>query len=118
MDSLKNTTQAVKEFCEARDWDQFHSPKELAIGISNEANELLSLFRFKSKEEMEKMLKDDAKRQQISQELADVLYFLLRFSQMYDFDLLEAIKEKMEINNRKYPVEKSKGKNVKYNELD
>ena len=63
---------------------------------------------------MEKMLKDDAKDNRYLR-LADVL--LLRFSQMYDFDLLEAIKEKMEINNRKYPVEKSKGKNVKYNEL-
>lgn len=118
MDSLKNTIQAVREFCEVRDWDQFHSPKELAIGISNEANELLSIFRFKTDAEMDLIMSNESKRKSISQELADVLFFLVRFSQLYDFDLIKSIQEKVEINQKKYPVEKSRGKNDKYDELD
>lgn len=118
MDSLEHTIETVRDFCEARDWDQFHSPKELGIGISNEANELLSIFRFKTDEEMKDIMRDELKRKDISQELADVMFFLVRFSQMYDFDLIQSIKEKVKINNQKYPVEKSKGRNVKYDEFD
>ena len=109
---LKNN---VKEFCEKRDWDQFHNPKELAIGISTEANELLQIFRFKSEEDMKRVMSSD-KRIEVEEELADVLYFVLRFAQMNNIDLSSAVSNKIEKNDKKYPAEKVKGCNKKYNE--
>ena len=106
----------VKKFCNARDWDQFHNPKDLAIGLSTESNELLDLFRFKSEEQMHEMMKDNNKREKISEELSDVFFFLLRFSEMYGFDMEEGLIEKIRKNELKYPVDKAKGKNQKYTE--
>lgn len=113
---LETLTQQVKAFCELRDWDQYHTPKDLAIGLSTESNELLDLFRFKSEEQMRAMMQDTAKRQAISEELADIFFFLLRFSQMYDFDMAKGLEDKIEKNNQKYPIDKVKGKNLKYSE--
>lgn len=113
------TVQAMKDrvqgFCEIRDWSRFHNQKDLAIGISTEANELLSEFRFKTAEEMAKM-KTDGASIQVKQELADVLFFVLRFAQMYDVDLDDALTAKLALNNKRYPVEQVKGKNNKYDE--
>ena len=113
LDFLKNK---VKEFCEKRDWDQFHDPKELAIGISTEANELLQIFRFKSKKDMLNLMKSQ-KRAQIEEELSDVLYFVLRFAQMNEIDLSDALMEKLSKNEQKYPLNLSKGSNKKYDEF-
>ena len=112
IEELKNK---VKEFCEKRDWDQFHNPKELSIGISTEANELLQLFRFKSEEDMKNLMNSD-KRIEVEEELADVLYFVLRFAQMNNIDLSSAVSNKIDKNDKKYPAEKVKGCNKKYNE--
>ena len=114
VEDLKNQ---VRKFCEDRDWDQFHNPKELAIGISTEANELLQLFRFKSEEDMKKLMQT-SKKDDVEEELADVLYFVLRFAQMNNIDLSTAIKSKIEKNSKKYPLEKAKGCNKKYNEYN
>ncbi|PIP64995.1 nucleotide pyrophosphohydrolase [Candidatus Peregrinibacteria bacterium CG10_big_fil_rev_8_21_14_0_10_49_16] len=108
--------QLVQEFCDERDWSQFHSPKELAIGIVLEASELLEHFRFLSDAQMQALLASPVKKQEVEEELADVFCFLLRFSQMYDIDLSEALRKKMRKNAEKYPVEKAKGKNKKYTE--
>lgn len=91
LEILKNE---VREFSEKRDWGQFHNPKELAIGISTEANELLQIFRFKSEEDMRKMMKSE-KREEVEEELADVLYFVLRFAQMNNVDLSSAVLKKI-----------------------
>jgi len=114
VEELKNK---VKEFCVARDWDQFHTPKELAIGMSTEANELLQLFRFKSEDDMKRFMASDRKIE-AEEELADIAYFVLRFAQMNNIDLTSSMIKKMEKNNKKYPVEKAKGSNKKYNEYD
>lgn len=114
--TLQSLKSCVKEFCALREWDQFHTPKDLAIGISTEANELLSLFRFKTDKQMEDMLKDLNKRNEIEEELSDVLYFVLRFAQLYDIDLNTAFMKKMKQNNEKYSLDFSKGNNKKYNE--
>lgn len=106
----------VKKFCEDRDWDQYHNPKDLAIGISTESAELLDLFRFKSEKEVASMLSDTKKREIIGEELADVLYFVLRFAQKNKFDLSGELSRKIRKNNERYPVEKAKGSNKKYNE--
>ena len=113
--SIEELKNKVKEFCEKRDWDQFHNPKELAIGISTEANELLQIFRFKSENDMKKLLSSD-KKTDVEEELADVLYFVLRFAQMNNIDLSSAVAKKIEKNDKKYPAEKVKGCNKKYNE--
>lgn len=111
---LNELIESIKEFCEQRDWDQYHNPKDLAIGISTEAAELLDLFRFKNGNEIQQTLTN--RRELIEDELADVLFFVLRFAQMNDIDLKEALDHKMAKNAVKYPVDKVKGNNKKYNE--
>ncbi|MDP1694487.1 MAG: nucleotide pyrophosphohydrolase [Candidatus Woesearchaeota archaeon] len=120
MDSKTNIQELkdkIKDFCDKRDWDQFHNPKDLAIGIITEASELLELFRFKSEQEMEAMFANQEKRVKISEELADILYFILRLAQKYNIDLTTEVHNKMAKNEKKYPIEKAKGSNKKYNEL-
>ena len=119
MDHLTNVhelKEKVKNFCEVRDWDQFHSAKELAIGIVTEAGELLDLFRYKSPEEIEALFVSE-KRVQIVEELSDVFYGVLRLAQRYDIDLTTELLSKMALNDKKYPVDKIKGSNKKYNEI-
>ena len=116
--SIKVLKDKVQSFCEERDWDQFHNPKDLAIGISTEANELLDLFRFKSEEDMMNMLNDSVKRCSIEEELADTFFFILRFAQRNNMDLAEILYKKMKKNALKYPVEKAKGSNLKYTEYE
>ena len=106
----------VRGFCEERDWDQFHTPKELAVGIATEAAELLAMFRFLSDEETHGVLESD-RRVEVENELADVMFFVLRFAQRFDVDLGLALERKIELNGQKYPVEKSKGRNLKYTDL-
>jgi len=109
--------QLVKKFCEDREWDKYHSPKNLAIGIVTEASELLEIFRWKSEDESYNLLKDPKKLEKIRHELADVLYFVLRFAQKYNIDLTNALIEKLKINEERYPIEKAKGSDKKYTEL-
>lgn len=107
----------VKQFCTDRDWDQYHNAKELAIGVTTESAELLEIFRFKSQEEIDRMFNTPDAREKISDEMADVLFFLLRMAQKYDIDLADAFNAKTAKNERKYPVEKARGSNKKYDEL-
>jgi NTP pyrophosphatase (non-canonical NTP hydrolase) len=107
----------LQKFCEAREWDQFHNPKELAIGLITEASELLEHFRFQSEEQVKLMLKNPESRLKIADELADTFFFVLRFAQLHGFDLADAYFAKMERNEKKYPVEKARGSNKKYTDL-
>lgn len=116
MTQLEQLQALVSAFCDQRDWAQYHSLKELTIGLSTESNELLQLLRFKSDEEILALLK--TKPELIQDELADVFYFLLRIADLYQIDLDGALRSKMIQNEAKYPIEKSKGKNLKFNELD
>lgn len=115
--SVDKLKALVKRFCEERDWDQFHGPKDLAIGLVTEASELLELFRFKTENEIQHLINSSEKRKLIEEELADTFYFLIRFSQRYKIDLTQSLIDKMEKNALRYPVEKSKGNNKKYNEF-
>lgn len=114
--TIHDLKKKVQNFCEEREWDCFHNPKDLAIGISTEANELLEIFRFKSSKQMDEMFRDDVTKTHIEEEIADVLFFVLRFAQMNHLDLEECIDDKLQKNTKKYPVEKSRGNNLKYNE--
>ena len=106
--------EKVKKFCEERDWDQFHNIKDLALALSIETSELLEIFRWKNPQEVEEVLKN--KRGDIEDELADILYFLLRIAQMNNIDLSDALDKKIEKNEKRYSVDKFKGSNNKYNE--
>ncbi len=114
--TIEELKDKIKHFCEVRDWDQFHNAKDLAIGIVTEASELLDQFRFKSNEEIENLFKSQETRNKISDELADVLYFVLRLAQKYQIDLADEFERKMRKNELKYPIEKAKGLNKKYTE--
>jgi NTP pyrophosphatase (non-canonical NTP hydrolase) len=115
--SIHDLKEKIRKFCEDRDWDQYHSAKELTIGIVTEASELLEHFRFKSEKQIDKMFSDTEKRKEIIEELSDTFYFVLRLAQRYNIDLTAELKEKMKKNEVKYPVEKSKGSNKKYTEF-
>ena len=109
MGDIEEIIEALKQFRNDRDWEQFHNPKDLAIAISIEANELLELFLWKKAE--------DAKREKVKEELADILSYAFLLAEKYKFDIKEIVLDKIEKNGQKYPVEKSKGTAKKYNEL-
>ena len=113
LDTLKHR---LREFAEARDWDQFHSPKNLSMALSAEVAEIVEHFQWLT-EEKSKTLSQD-KLAEVETELADTLIYLIRLADKLDIDLLKAAKNKIEINEQKYPVEKAKGSAKKYTELD
>ena len=106
----------MREFCDARDWEQFHTPKDLAIGMATEAAELLQIFRFKANDEVAALLNRIETKQEIENEVADVLFFVLRFADLNDVDLVSALERKLEENARRYPLEKARGSNRRYDE--
>ena len=104
MDRLDAMTTQVRDFCDARDWRKYHTPKELAIGMATESSELLQLFRFMSDEHIAEMFQDPRQRQTIEEEVADTLLFLLRFADLNDIDLQAALSSKLKRNGERYPV--------------
>ena len=105
----------IRKFIDDRDWDQFHNLKDLAISLNLEASEVLEHFQWKTNEEIEKHI--ESNRDDVGEELADVLYWTLLIANKADIDLAEAFTEKMDKNATKYPIEKSKGNHIKYTEL-
>jgi NTP pyrophosphatase (non-canonical NTP hydrolase) len=114
-DSLSRLTKTIRDFCNARDWKQFHNPKDLAISISLEAAEVLDLFQWKSPQEIQEYLKYH--KSGLADELVDVLYFVLLMADRSDIDLAEAFEAKMKKNEKKYPVNKARGNHKKHTEL-
>jgi NTP pyrophosphatase (non-canonical NTP hydrolase) len=117
MSELKFLQDKIQKFCEERDWDQFHGIKDLAIGVSTEAAELLELFRFLNPEQCRELLQNPAKREKIEDEVADVFFFILRICQRNQIDLAQVLERKMAKNAKAYPVEKARGSNKKYDEF-
>lgn len=115
MAKINDLTKRIIAFRDARDWKQFHNPKDCAISLSLEASEVLEHFQWKSKEEMEKYVIEQ--KGEIGEELADVLYWVLLMSHDLKIDVLDALEKKIKKNEEKYPVEKAKGKHTKYNKL-
>ena len=110
MSELNTLTQSLLAFRNARDWEQFHNPKDLAVAISVEAGELLEQFLWKQPNE--------ANREKVKEEIADIMAYALLLAHHYGFDAAEIIKEKIAKNELKYPVDKAKGNARKYNEFD
>ena len=108
--------EQAKEMGDLSENAEYHDAKDLAIGVSTEAAELLEHFRFKTPEQIKAFFLDTKKREDIEDEMADVLFFLLCMAQRYDVDIAKALARKLEKNNKKYPVLKVKGQNKKYSE--
>lgn len=115
MKSLEELTREIVAFRDARDWKQFHNPKDLAISLVLEATEVLEHFQWKNTEEMSTHVQ--ANKTDIGEELADTLYWIILMSNDLGIDILEALERKMIKNSVKYPVEKAKGKHTKYSNL-
>jgi NTP pyrophosphatase (non-canonical NTP hydrolase) len=109
MSDIQEIIQKLIEFRNERDWEQFHNAKDLAVAISIEAGELLELFLWKKAEEADK--------EKIKKELADIFAFAFLLADKYDLNVKEIVMQKIDENQRKYPLEKAKGTAKKYNEL-
>lgn len=109
---MKETEEIIDElikFRNERDWEQFHNAKDLALAINIEAGELLELFLWKKFE--------DANREKVKEELADIFSFAFLLAEKYEFDVKDIVLEKIKTNKKKYPVDKAKGTSKKYDEL-
>ncbi len=113
--NIEKIKSILKQFSEERDWEQFHSPKNLSMALSVESSELLEIFQWLTEEESSNLADD--KKQHAKEEIADIAIYLLRICTKLDIDLEEAILEKMKKNELKYPVKKAKGSAKKYTEL-
>ena len=115
MGEIKEITEKIKKFRDERDWGQFHNHKDVALSLVLEASEVLEHFQWKSPEEVNKCA--EVNKEELSDELADVAIYLLELADNLKIDLPKAIETKMKKNAVKYSVEKSKGRNEKYNKL-
>ena len=114
-DPFTELRDAQRAFATARDWDQFHSPKNLASALSVEAAELLEHFQWMTEDASRALA--PAQRDAVRLELADVLLYLVRIADKLDIDLAAAARDKLALNAGKYPVEKARGSSRKYSEL-
>ena len=109
MEGLK---KQIKEFIQARDWEQYHAPKNLAMAMSVEAAEIVEIYQWKENDQT--LTPEEV--EELRQEIGDVLVYLLELADKYGIDIIQAAKDKMVLNEKKYPVEKVKGKAWKYTE--
>jgi dCTP diphosphatase len=114
-DSIEAITAEIRAFRDARDWLQFHAPKELAVAIAAEAGELLQHFVWQSAAQSEKRAEE--RKEAIADEIADVAILLFELADNLRIPLAEAMRGKLARNDQRYPVEKARGSNRKYNEL-
>ena len=109
MEELKTK---IKTFINERDWEQYHAPKNLAMALSVEAAEIVEIFQWKKREDP----LSDIEVEQLRQEIGDVLVYLLELADKYNIDIIKAAKDKLILNQKKYPADKVKGKAKKYTE--
>ncbi len=107
----------LRQFSSERDWDQFHSPKNLAMALAAEAGELVELFQWLTEAQSMELAKDESKLSRVGEEVADVLIYLLRLTDKLGIDLDLAVEQKIHSNAEKYPVELAKGNSLKYTEF-
>ena len=109
MEELKTK---IKAFINERDWEQYHAPKNLAMALSVEAAEIVEIFQWKKGEDP----LSDIEVEQLRQEIGDVLVYLLELADKYNIDIIKAAKDKLILNQKKYPADKVKGRAKKYTE--
>ena len=114
-DSISELTAQIQTFVDARDWRKFHNAKDLAVAISAEAGELMQHFVWQQDDQIERRLENH--REEIASEIADVAILLFEFADNLGMNLGEVMQAKIARNDVRYPVEKSRGNNLKYSEL-
>ncbi len=112
MSELNKLMQKIRKFADDRDWDQYHSPKNLSMALIVESAELVEHFQWMTEEQSSNVSSEA--HEQIGHELADIFVYLLRLSDKLDIDLVEAANRKIELNEEKYPAEKVRGSSKKY----
>ncbi|MDG1097454.1 MAG: nucleotide pyrophosphohydrolase [Methylophilaceae bacterium] len=113
-DSLDNLRARINQFVHERDWAQFHSPKNLSMAMIVEAGEIVEHFQWMTEAESRNL--DAEKKAQVGQELSDTFVYLLRIAEVCGIDLIDSANKKIDLNAKKYPIEKAKGSNAKYTE--
>jgi len=102
--TIKELKDKGKEFAEARNWDEFHNAKDLAIGIITESSELLEHFRFKTNDQIEELFTIEKSRNEIAEEMADIMIFSLRLADKYNIDISDEFLKKLKKNEKRFPV--------------
>jgi len=115
MSDIKYLTDKIIKHRDARNWKQFHNPKDVSISLAIEAAEVMEHFQWKNTKEMEEYVKTH--KEHIGEELADVLFYLLLMSYDLGIDIVKAFNKKLKKNEKKYPIEKARGSHKKYTEL-
>ena len=114
---LENAQQRLAEFARERDWEQFHSPKNLVMALAGEVGELVAIFQWLTPEEAAAVMTDPRRAAQVRTEVADVSAYLLRLVDVLGLDLLSVLAEKITLNETRYPIDLSRGRADKYDEL-
>ncbi len=112
---IQELQASLRRFAEERDWEQFHSPKNLAAALSVEAAELLEHFQWLTEEQSRSLSPEQ--QEQVGEEIADVLLYLLQLADKLQIDPMDAAKKKLALNAEKYPVERARGTSRKYTDL-
>jgi dCTP diphosphatase len=115
--SFDQVDSRIREFSHLRNWDRFHQPKNLILAAMGELGELAEILQWKTDAEVVEYLSTIEGKGRMSEEIADVVIYLMRLCQTQNIDLFDAILEKMDLNEINYPVEKSKDNSAKYSEL-
>lgn len=115
MNDIEKIKLQLREFAQERNWEQYHSPKNLAMALSVEVSEIVEIFQWLTQEESRNLPPD--KVEKVKEEIGDVMIFLTSLADKLDIDPIEAAHDKIKINNKKYPVEKAKGSAKKYKDL-
>ena len=114
---LEDLLRKIQAFSDERDWSQFHTAKNLILAIASEVGELAEVVQWKTDQEAINYLETKEGKTKLSEEIADITIYLLRLCQSQNLDFIKIINAKIQINEQKYPVSKSKGNALKYNEL-
>ena len=112
---MQNLIDRILEFRDLREWQQFHTARTLATSILIESSELMEVFQWVSDDELNEVVKE--RRDQISEEVSDILIYILLFAEEIGINLEEAVERKLDLNEKKYPIEKAKGNANKHNDL-
>jgi dCTP diphosphatase len=113
--AIKDVAKQLRKFAAERDWEQFHTPKNVSMALSVEASELLEIFQWLTPEESQALSK--AQMDRVKEEVGDVANYLIRLCDLLEVDLLECARDKIAINAQKYPAEQVRGKALKYDQL-
>jgi len=115
---VRHIQERLRKFADVRDWDQFHSPKNLSMALAAEVGELIELFQWLNEEQSRALAGDEKGMESVRQEVADIFIYLLRLADTLNIEIEEVVLKKIELNEKKYPVSLSRGNAVKYSRRD